>query len=52
MARIFVDVQNVALLTNYAGFDPELFQTLSTVQPSPNPYPPAVSTTVGVNLTF
>ncbi|MDQ2657510.1 MAG: SusC/RagA family TonB-linked outer membrane protein [Bacteroidota bacterium] len=44
-ARLFVDVQNVALLTNYDGFDPELAQTA-------NPYPPAVSTTLGVNLTF
>ncbi len=44
-ARLFADVQNVALLTNYDGFDPELAQTA-------NPYPPAVSTTLGVNLTF
>jgi TonB-linked SusC/RagA family outer membrane protein len=44
-ARIFGDVQNVALLTNYDGFDPELAQTA-------NPYPPAISTTIGVNLTF
>lgn len=47
MARIFFDVQNVALFTNYPGFDPEL-----AASNTPNPYPPAVSTTVGVNLTF
>jgi TonB-dependent starch-binding outer membrane protein SusC len=52
-ARVFVDVQNVALMTNYDGFDPELSQTLNPgVQPTPNPYPPAMSTTVGLNLTF
>lgn len=47
MARVFFDVQNVALFTNYDGFDPEL-----AANNTPNPYPPAVSTTVGVNLTF
>lgn len=51
-ARVFVDFQNVFLFTNYDGFDPELTQTLSNVQPTPNPYPPALSSTVGVNLTF
>lgn len=48
-ARVFVDVQNVALLTNYDGYDPELGQTAN---PTPNPYPPALSATLGVNLTF
>ncbi len=44
-ARIFAEVQNVALFTDYDGFDPELSQTV-------NPYPPTLSTTVGVNLNF
>ncbi len=44
-ARLFAEVQNVALFTNYDGFDPELSQTV-------NPYPPALSTTIGVNLNF
>ncbi len=47
LARIFFDVQNAALFTNYAGFDPEL-----AANNTPNPYPPAISTTLGVNLTF
>ena len=47
MARVFFDVQNAALFTNYAGFDPEL-----AANNTPNPYPPAISTTLGVNLTF
>jgi TonB-linked SusC/RagA family outer membrane protein len=51
MARVFFDVQNVALFTNYDGFDPELAAGLAP-NANPNPYPPAISTTVGVNLTF
>jgi TonB-dependent starch-binding outer membrane protein SusC len=43
-ARIFVDLQNVAKLTNYEGFDPEIQET--------NPYPQALSATLGVNLGF
>jgi TonB-linked SusC/RagA family outer membrane protein len=46
-ARIFFDVQNVALFTNYDGFDPELSATNT-----PNPYPQSVSTTLGLNVTF
>lgn len=44
-ARFFVEVQNIALLTNYNGYDPELAQIA-------NPYPPATSTTAGLDLTF
>lgn len=43
-ARIFVDVQNLGLLTNFEGLDPEINEI--------NPYPQAVSTTVGVNIGF
>lgn len=43
-AKVFVDFQNIGLITNYEGFDPEYSGT--------NPYPQAFSTTVGVNLTF
>lgn len=46
-ARVFFDMQNVALFTNYDGFDPEL-----AAGNTPNPYPPALSTTLGVNVTF
>jgi hypothetical protein len=46
-ARLFVDVQNVGLLTNYKGYDPEL-----AAGNEGNPYPQALSTTVGVNIGF
>ena len=46
-ARIFIDLQNVALWTNYKGYDPEL-----AVGNEGNPYPQALSTTVGVNVNF
>ena len=42
--RFFVDLQNVALFTNYDGFDPELDTT--------NPYPQAFTSTLGVNIQF
>jgi hypothetical protein len=42
--RFFVDVQNLAIITNYKGYDPEYTET--------NPYPQAVSTTFGVNANF
>lgn len=42
--RMFIDVQNVAVFTRYKGYDPEISQA--------NPYPQALSTTVGVNLSF
>jgi TonB-dependent starch-binding outer membrane protein SusC len=46
-ARVFVDMQNVALWTNYKGYDPEI-----AVGNEGNPYPQALSTTIGVNLSF
>lgn len=46
-ARLFVDVQNVGLWTNYKGYDPEL-----AVGNEGNPYPQALSTTFGINVGF
>lgn len=43
-ARLFFDMQNIAVLTNYKGYDPEVTEV--------NPYPQALSATFGVNLTF
>lgn len=43
-ARIFLDVQNLFVITDFEGFDPEFTEI--------NPYPQAVSTTVGVNVQF
>ncbi|MFT2008520.1 TonB-dependent receptor [Pontibacter sp. 13R65] len=43
-ARVFVDMQNVAVFTKYRGYDPEFTQA--------NPYPQALSTTFGLNVTF
>lgn len=43
-ARVFVDAQNLATFTSFEGFDPELNET--------NPFPQAISTTVGVNVSF
>jgi hypothetical protein len=43
-ARVFVDVQNVARLTNFDGLDPEIMEI--------NPYPQTLSTTIGVNIGF
>ena len=42
--RMFVDVQNLAVFTNFSGFDPEFNET--------NPFPQALSTTVGINVGF
>lgn len=42
--RLFVDFQNVALISNYKGFDPEYS--------SINPYPQAFSSTFGIDLSF
>lgn len=42
--RFFVDLQNVALFTNYDGFDPEFDVT--------NPYPQALTSTLGVDIQF
>ena len=41
---VFIDLQNVALFSNYDGFDPEL----DTV----NPYPQALSSTIGLDIQF
>ncbi|CAM3267331.1 SusC/RagA family TonB-linked outer membrane protein [Rhodothermus bifroesti] len=43
-ARLFIDVQNLGVLTNYPGFDPEYTE--------PNPYPKYTSITVGLELGF
>jgi hypothetical protein len=43
-ARVFAQVQNVGLLTNYKGYDPEIAEG--------NPYPQTLSTSIGVNLGF
>lgn len=43
-ARLFIDVQNVGLWTNYKGYDPEISET--------NPYPQTLSTTVGLSVTL
>lgn len=43
-ARLFIDVQNLALLSNYKGYDPEITET--------NPYPQNLSSTIGVNINF
>lgn len=43
-ARVFVSVQDIAVLTSYSGFDPEYTEA--------NPYPKAYSTTVGVDIKF
>jgi hypothetical protein len=42
--RFFVDLQNIAIITNYKGYDPEYIET--------NPYPLATSTTFGINANF
>jgi len=43
-ARLFVDLQNLGVLTDYPGFDPEYTE--------PNPYPKYTTVTVGVELGF
>ena len=43
-ARLFVDLQNLGVITNYKGYDPELTEA--------NPYPQARATTFGVNVNF
>ncbi len=45
--RFYGTVQNMALISNYKGFDAELAS-----QGTPNPYPQALSTTFGLNATF
>jgi TonB-dependent starch-binding outer membrane protein SusC len=58
-ARLFVDVQNVALWTNYKGYDPEIVGYDPKViggnesgGGTANPYPQALSTTVGISIGF
>ena len=46
-ARIYASVQNLGIWTNYKGYDPEL-----AAQGTVNPYPQALSSTIGVNVTF
>lgn len=41
-ARVFVNLQDLGVISNYPGFDPELTE--------PNPYPRSYSTTVGIEL--
>src|SRR5690606_13574687 len=43
-ARIYVNLQNLGVLSNYPGFDPEYTE--------PNPYPKYYSTTIGLDLDF
>jgi TonB-linked SusC/RagA family outer membrane protein len=43
-ARIYINLENLAVLTDYEGFDPEYADA--------NPYPQAISTTFGINVTF
>jgi len=42
--RIYADVQNLYVFTNFKGIDPELDDV--------NPYPQALSTTIGVSVAF
>lgn len=42
--KIFIDFQNVALFTNFDGYDPELDTT--------NPFPQALSSTLGLDIQF
>ena len=46
-ARFYASVQNLGIWTNYKGYDPEL-----AAQGTTNPYPQALSTTIGVNVTL
>jgi TonB-linked SusC/RagA family outer membrane protein len=43
-ARIFVNLEDLGVISNYPGFDPEYTE--------PNPYPKSYSTTVGIELNF
>jgi TonB-linked SusC/RagA family outer membrane protein len=43
-AHIYVNLENLAVFTDYEGFDPEYADV--------NPYPQAMSTTFGINVTF
>jgi TonB-linked SusC/RagA family outer membrane protein len=43
-ARLFVNLDNLGVLSNYSGYDPEYTEL--------NPYPQAYATTFGVEVTF
>ena len=43
-ARLYVNLENLAVFTEYEGFDPEYADA--------NPYPQALSTTFGIDVTF
>lgn len=43
-ARVFLNLQDLGVISKYPGFDPELTE--------PNPYPRSYSTTVGIELSF
>jgi hypothetical protein len=43
-ARLYLDLRNLGVWTNYPGFDPEYTE--------PNPYPKYYSTTLGVEVDF
>lgn len=43
-ANVFVSLQNIGVITNYPGYDPEYTE--------PNPYPHYYTTTMGVNIRF
>ncbi|REL32844.1 SusC/RagA family TonB-linked outer membrane protein [Rhodohalobacter sp. SW132] len=43
-ARVFFTVENIGVITNYPGFDPEFTEA--------NPYPHAYNTSVGVDIRF
>jgi hypothetical protein len=43
-ARLYVNLENLAVFTKYEGFDPEYADV--------NPYPQAMSTTFGIDVTF
>jgi len=43
--RFFVDIQNLAVLTNYVGLDPEMELNMS-------PFPIPRTTSMGINITF
>ncbi|MEI9945341.1 MAG: SusC/RagA family TonB-linked outer membrane protein [Chitinophagaceae bacterium] len=45
--RVFADLQNVGIWTNYKGFDPEL-----AAGNEGNPYPQTLSTTFGLSIGF
>jgi TonB-dependent starch-binding outer membrane protein SusC len=53
-ARLFVDIQNVGLWTNYKGYDPEIVAGSSGANTGNdvNVYPQTLSTTVGLSISF